>query len=60
MVRAVKVLDALIVFLAEQTIDAFLVFKVDIAQNRVTLDDLIQDVEVERKLVDRFDLLNQF
>lgn len=53
-------LDALIVFLAEQTIDAFLVFKVDIAQNRVTLDDLIQDVEVERKLVDRFDLLNQF
>ena len=59
MVRAVEVLDALIVFLAEQAVDAFLVFEVDIAQNRVTLDDLVQDVEVQRKLVDGLDLLNQ-
>lgn len=59
MVRTVKVLNALVVFLTEQTVDAFLVLEVDVAQNRITLDNFIQDVEVQRKLVDGLDLLHQ-
>ena len=47
-VGAVKVLDALIVPLAEKAVDALFVFEVDIAQNWVTLHDLVEDVEVQR------------
>lgn len=48
MIRAVEVLHALIVPLAEQAVNAILIFKVDIAQDRVTFHDLEQDIEVER------------
>jgi hypothetical protein len=59
-VRAVKVLNALFVFLTEQAVDALFVFKVDVSQDTVSLHDFIQNVEVQRQLVNTLYLLHQF
>ena len=45
-IRTVEMLDALIVFFTEQAINALLVFEIDIAQNWITLDNFVKDVEV--------------
>lgn len=58
-VRAVEMLDSLVVLVAEQALDAVLVLKVQVAKDWVTLDDLVEDVEVQGKLVDALDLLDE-
>jgi phosphoglycerol transferase MdoB-like AlkP superfamily enzyme len=59
-VRAVKVLNALFVFLTKQAVDALFIFKVDVSQDTVSLHDFVQNVEVQRQLVHTFHLLHQF
>ena len=58
-VRAVEVLHSLVVFLAEEAIDAFFVLEIDISQDRISFDDFVKNVEVQRQLVDGFNILNQ-
>ena len=58
-VTTVEVLHALVMLLAEEAVDTLLVLEVDVAQDGVPLYDLVQDVEVERQLVDRLDLLDE-
>jgi hypothetical protein len=58
-VGAIKVLDSLVVLVAQQAVDALLVLEVNVSQDAVALHDLVQDVEVERQFVHAFDLLNQ-
>jgi hypothetical protein len=60
MIRTVKMLNTLIMFFTEQAVDAFFVFEVDVAQYWISLDYLIQYVEVQRQLIDRFNLLDKF
>jgi hypothetical protein len=47
-IGAIEVLHSLLVFITKKTVDAIIVFKVDVPQNTVSLDNLIKDVEVER------------
>jgi len=47
MVRAVKVLDSLIMLVAQETVDALLVFEVNISQDTISLYNFIQNVEVQ-------------
>ena len=58
-VRAVEVLHSLVVFLAEEAIDAFFVLEIDISQDRISFDDFVKNVEVQRQLVHGFNILNQ-
>lgn len=58
-VGAVKVLHALVVLVAQQAVDALLVFEVDVPQNAVPLNNFIEDVEIQRQFVHAFDLLHQ-
>jgi hypothetical protein len=61
MIRAVKMLDPLIMLLTEQGLRLeVLIFKIDISQNVVTFDYFIQNVEVERQLIHGLDLLHKF
>ena len=61
MIRAVKMLDPLIMLLTEQGLRLeVLVFKIDISQNVVTFDYFIQNVEVKWQLINSLDLLHKF
>jgi hypothetical protein len=60
MIRAIEMLDPLIMLFAKQTLYAIFVFKVDISQNVVSFHNLIQDVKIERQLVYALHLLHQF
>ena len=59
MVRTVKVLDSLIMLVAEQALDAVLVLEVQVPQDGVALHNFIQNVEVQGKLVDALNLLDE-
>lgn len=58
-IRTIEVLHALIVPLAEQALDTLFIFEVDVAQDRISLYDLVQYIEVQWQLVDGLDLLHQ-
>jgi len=59
-VGAVKVLDALVVSLAQQAVNAVFVLEVDVPQDVVSFHDFVKDIEVQRQLVHAFNLLHQF
>lgn len=59
-VGAVEVLDTLVMSFAQQALDAFFVFEIDVSQDTIAFHNLIQDIEVQWKLVHAFDLLHQF
>ena len=59
MIRTIEVLHALIVPLTEQALDTLFIFKVDVAQDRISLYYLVQYIEVKWQLVDGLDLLDQ-
>jgi len=59
-VRAVEVLHSLVVLVAQQTVDAVFIFKVDISKNTVTFHNFVQDIEIQGQLIDAFYLLHQF
>jgi len=48
MIRAIEVLHSLVMVVTEQAINALFVIKVDIAQNGVSLNNLVEYVEIER------------
>jgi len=58
-VGTVEVLDALVMLVAKQAVDALLVLKVDVSQDTVPLHDLVEDIEVKGQFVNAFDLLDQ-
>lgn len=43
----------------QEAVDTLLVLKIDVAQNAIPFDDFIKNVEIERQLVDRLDLLDE-
>ena len=54
-------LDPLIILFTEQGLSLeVLIFKIDISQNVVSFDYFIQNVEVERQLINGLDLLHKF
>jgi len=59
-VGTVEMLHALVMTLAKQTVNAILVLEVDVSQDAVSLDDFVEDIEVQRQLVHTLDLLHQF
>ena len=59
MVRAVEVLHPLVVFVTEQTLYTIFIFKVDVPQDVVSLNNLVKNVEVQGQLVDTLNLLYQ-
>ena len=46
--------------LAQQAVNALLVFEVNVPQNTIAFDNFVQDIEIQRQFVDAFDLLHQF
>ena len=60
MIRAVKMLDPLIMLLTEQGLRLeVLIFKIDISQDVISLHDLIEDIEVQWQLIDTLNLLDK-
>lgn len=53
-------LDALVVSLAKQAINAVFVFEVNVPQDAVSFNDFVEDVEVQRQLINALDLFHQF
>ena len=60
MIRAIEVLHSLVMVVTEQAINALFVIKVDIAQNGVSLNNLVEYVEIERQLINTFYLFDEF
>lgn len=48
MIRAVEMLYPLIVLVAKEALDAVFIFKIQISKDAVPLNDLIQNIEVQR------------
>ena len=60
MIRTIEMLNPLIVLFTQKTIDTVFIFEIEVTQLGVPFHYFVQNVEVERKLVYTFDLLNQF
>ena len=52
-------LHSLVVLVAEQAFDAVLVLEVEVSEDGVSLNDLVQDVEVQREFVHALNLLDK-
>jgi len=48
MIRAVEMLYPLIVLVAKEALDAVFIFKIQISKDAVPLNDLVQNIEVQR------------
>jgi len=48
MIRAVEMLYPLIVLVAKEALDAVFIFEIQISEDAVPLNDLIQNIEVQR------------
>ena len=52
-------LHPLIVLVAEEAFNAVFIFEIQISEDAVPLDDLIEDIEVQRQLINALHLLNK-
>ena len=59
MVGAIEMLNPLIVFFTEEAFDAIFIFEIYISQDMVSLHYFIKDVEIQRKFVHAFNLLDE-
>jgi len=48
MVGTIKVLHPLVVFVAQQAVDALLIFEIDVSENAVSFNYFVQDIEIKR------------
>lgn len=59
-VGAIKVADALVVLEALQALEAAVVIKVQVFQNSISFNYFMKNIEVERELVNAFQVLHEF
>ena len=58
-VRTIEVLHSLVMLIAEQALNALFVLEINVSEHMVSLDDLVQNIEIERQLVYTLNLLDE-
>lgn len=60
MIRTIKMLHSLIMLFTEKAFNTIVIIKIDISQYTITFDNFIQDIEIQRELIDTLNLFYKF